>query len=121
MSFDGKNPFKIMRQTWRPGDFELEVLSGGRVLTHSDAQHIRLDADGSHRTVTLPDPRKGSWFWIVNGSGTSHNLLVKQANGTTALLTIEQNESAIVYCERDRADGGSVGWSLFAIIAIAIA
>lgn len=120
MAFTGKNPFKIMRQTWRPGDFELEVLSGARTLTHSDAQHIRLDAGGGAKTVILPDPRKGSWFWIVNGSDAAENLNVKQANGTTALLSIEQNESAIVYCENDRADGGSVGWSLFAVIAIAI-
>ena len=109
-----------MRQVWRPGDFEVETLSGGRTLTHKDAQHIKLDAGGAHKTVILPNPRKGSWFWIFNGSDGAENLNVKQANGTTALLSIEQNESAIVYCESDRADAGSVGWSLFAVIAIAI-
>ena len=120
MSIDGKNPYKIMRQTWRPGDFQVAVLSGARTLTHQDAQHIKLDPDGTDRTVILPNPRAGSWFWIFNGAGSAKDLDVKQANGTTALLSIEQNESAIVFCERDRADEGSVGWSLFAVIAIAI-
>tara|TARA_R100000152_G_C6775961_1_gene204751 strand:+ start:1756 stop:2121 length:366 start_codon:yes stop_codon:yes gene_type:complete len=120
MSFDGKNPFKIMRQTWRPGDYEVETLSGARTLTHQDAQFIKLDAGGGDKTVILPNPRAGSWFWIFNGSDAAEDLNVKQANGTTALLSIEQNESAIVFCERDREDAGSVGWSLFAVIAIAI-
>tara|TARA_R110000824_G_scaffold197027_1_gene380295 strand:+ start:83 stop:448 length:366 start_codon:yes stop_codon:yes gene_type:complete len=120
MSFDGKNPFKVLRQTWRPGDFEVEVLSGARTLTHKDAQHIKLDPGGASKTVILPAPRAGSWFWIFNGANAAEDLDLKQSNGTTALVSVNQNESAIVFCENDRADVGSVGWTLFAIVGIAL-
>ena len=43
MSFDGKNPFKILRQTWNPGGWEKETLSGNRTLKHDDAQMLGLD------------------------------------------------------------------------------
>ena len=95
MSFDGKNPFKILRQTWNVGGYEKETLTGNKTLTHSDAQVIGLNCGtGGGRDVILPAPRKGAWFWIFNQSTDADNLAVKQADGSTALATINQTKVA---------------------------
>ena len=49
MAFDGKNPFKILRQTWNPGGYAKETLAGNRTLTQLDAQVIGLDCGGDGR------------------------------------------------------------------------
>lgn len=121
MSFDGKNPFKIPRQTWNPGGWEIETLAAPRVMTHDDAQMIAFDpASGAHRVVTLPNPRKGAWFWIFNHADAAENLLLRQADGTTVVGTVNQNESALVFSPADDEDDGSTGWSLLAIVAISL-
>ena len=120
MSFSGSNPFKIMRQTWNPGGYEKETLSGTKTLTHSDAQVIGLDCGAAGRDVVLPAPRKGAWFWIFNHSSAARNLAVKQADGSTALATINQNESGIFFCAADAADDANDGWDLMGLITIAM-
>ena len=76
MSFDGKNPFKILRQTWNPGGWEKETLAGNRTHKHDDAQMLGLDCGGSGRDVFLAAPRKGAWVWIFNQSDAAENLSV---------------------------------------------
>jgi hypothetical protein len=120
MSFDGKNPFKIMRQTWNPGGWEKETLAGNRTLKHDDAQMLGLDCDGTGRDVYLAAPRKGAWIWIFNQSSTAKNLSVKQADASTALATINQNESGLFYCDADAADDSASGWKLMALLTIAL-
>ena len=120
MSFDGKNPFKIPRPLWAPGGFEQETLSGDRVLTHLDAQHIGLDPGGAHRDVALPKPRKGAWFWIFNRADAAENLVIQQADASTTLATANQGESALVFCDADAADDSASGWTLMAIIPATI-
>ena len=66
MAFDGKNPFRILRQTWNPGGWEKETLAANKTLTHSDAQMLALDCGGLGRDVYLAAPRKGAWVWIFN-------------------------------------------------------
>ena len=51
MAHDGKNPFKILRQTWNPGGWEKETLTGNKTLKHDDAQMLGLDCGGSGRDV----------------------------------------------------------------------
>ena len=118
MSFDGKNPFKILRQTWNPGGYQLITLGAAKTLTHSDAQMLGLDPGGSNRTITLPAPRKGAWFWIFNRADGAENLLIAQADDSTTLATVNQNESAIVFCAADAADDSASGWSLLAVVPI---
>ena len=120
MSFDGKNPFKILRQTWNPGGWEKETLAGNKTLSHSDAQIIGLNCGGDGRDVILPAPRKGAWFWIFNQSTDADNLAVKQADGSTALATINQNESGLFFCDADAADDANDGWDLMGLITIAM-
>ena len=121
MSFDGKNPFKILRQTWNVGGYEKETLTGNKTLTHSDAQVIGLNCGtGGGRDVILPAPRKGAWFWIFNQSTDADNLAVKQADGSTALAPINQNESGIFFCDADAADDSNSGWDLMGLITIAM-
>jgi hypothetical protein len=119
--FTGKNPFKIMRQTWNPGGWEIETLEAPRVMTHDDAQMIAFDPnDVGHRVVTLPAPRKGAWFWIFNHAGAAENLLLRQADGTTVVGTVNQDESALVFCPADDEDEGAAGWLLLAVVAISL-
>ena len=120
MSFDGKNPFKILRQTWNPGGYEIETLAGTRTLKHDDAQMLGLDAGGGARNVVLPAPRKGAWFWIFNRSDAAENLTIQQADASTTAATVNQNESAILFCDADAADDSASGWTLMAIVAIAL-
>ena len=120
MAFDGKNPFRIPRQTWNPGGWEKETLEGNKTLTHSDAQMLALDCDGSGRDVYLAAPRKGAWVWIFNHSDAAENLSVKQADCSTALATINQNESGLFYCDADAADDAAAGWKLMALLTIAL-
>ena len=119
MSFDGKNPFKIMRQTWNPGGWEIETLAGNRVLKHDDAQMIAFDPAAA-RDLTMPAPRKGAWFWVFNHANAAEDISVFQANGSTALATISQNESALFFAPADDEDEGATGWSLLAIVAISL-
>jgi hypothetical protein len=118
MSFDGKNPFKIMRQTWNVGGFEAITLGASKTLTHADAQNLFLNGGGSNRTITLPAPRKGAWFKLYNSGSTAHNLLVAQADDSTTLVTVNQDEMAIVFCPADAADDSASGWSLGCVVNI---
>lgn len=120
MSFDGKNPFRVLRQTWNPGGWEKETLAGNKTLTHSDAQMLALDCGGSGRDVFLAAPRKGAWIWIFNHSDAAENLSVKQADGSTPLATINQNESGLFYADADAADDSASGWKLMALLTIAL-
>jgi hypothetical protein len=120
MSFDGKNPFKVLRQTWNPGGWEKETLAGNKTLTHSDAQMLALDCGAAGRDVYLAAPRKGAWVWIFNHTTTAKNLSVKQADGSTPLATINQNESGLFYCDADAADASASGWKLMALLTIAL-
>ena len=120
MSFDGKNPFKILRQTWNPGGWEKETLAGNKTLKHDDAQMLALDCGGSGRDVFLAAPRKGAWVWIFNHSTDADNLHVNQADGSTLLAAINQNESGLFYADADAADNSASGWKLMALITIAL-
>lgn len=75
---------------------------------------IKIDPGGSARNVTLPAEtgRTGVLYWIFNGADAAENLVVKDSGGTTK-VTINQNESAIVYCT-----GSS--YTLVAVVAIAL-
>ena len=120
MAFTGKNPFKIMRQMWSVGGFEKQTLAGALTLTHKSAQFLGLDPGGSGRTITLPAPQEGAFFVIFNRADGAENLLIAQADDATTLVTINQNEAALVYALDDKAAAATDGWEVMATWAIAL-
>ena len=122
MAYDGKNPFVIPRPIRQPGGFTLETIAGTRTLTFKDSQFIGL-ASGAPRQVILPveGARKGAFFWIANKSAGADAITLLQPDGSTNVCTISQNEAAMVFCDADGEAAGASGWSLFALVAIAIA
>ena len=115
MAYDGKNPFKVARPLWQAGGHSFETLAADKTLTHADAQYLALDAGGGHRNVDLPAPRKGASFWIANRSDAAENLVIRQADASTTLATLNQNESGMFFCSADAEDDANDGWTLFVI------
>jgi hypothetical protein len=121
MAYTGKNPFKVTRPLYLVGGFEATTATGDIVLTGKSAQYQAIDPGGSARNVDLPEPIKGGFFHIANKADAAEDITVRQADGSTTLVTISQNETAIVYAEDDKADDAADGWSLFMILTGAIA
>lgn len=91
-----------------------EALSGAKTLSPGDSQFQRLDPDGSARDVNLPPEgsSQGLWYYVLNTANAAENLVVKDDGGST-IVTVSQNEAAIVVC-----DGTS--WEHMGIITIAL-
>tara|TARA_R100001163_G_C5051588_1_gene188380 strand:- start:339 stop:704 length:366 start_codon:yes stop_codon:yes gene_type:complete len=115
MAFTGKNPFKIPRPLSQPGAFEATTAAGDIVLTGTSAQYQAIDPGGSGRNVDLPAPVHGGWYFIANKADAAENIAVRQADGSTTLVTLNQNDSAIVYALDDKAEDAADGWALFMV------
>jgi len=92
------------------------TLSGDLVVTVKHPTILKLDPGGATRDVTLEAEAgaAGRLRWIVNAANAGgENLLVKEDSGVTTIATINQNESAVVYCD-------GTDWTLIAIVAAAI-
>lgn len=102
------NPVKI------GSGYDDQTLTGNLVLASDDPQFQRIDPGGSARDVTLPaeGASEGLFFWILNTANAAENLVVKDDGGST-VVTISQNEAAVVVCD------GS-GWDHMGIITIAL-
>ena len=120
MAFTGKNPFKIPRPLLQPGAFEATTAAGDIVLTGTSAQYQAIDPGGSGRNVDLPAPVHGGWYFIANKADASENIAVRQADGSTTLVTINQNEAALVYALDDKAADAADGWEVLAVWTIAL-
>ena len=116
MAFTGKNTFKIPRPIAQPGAFEAATAAGDITLTGLSAQYQAIDPGGSHRNVDLPAPNDGAWYWIANKADGAENLVVRQADASTTLATLNQSDTALFYAENDKADDAADGWSLFMVI-----
>jgi len=91
------------------------TLSGDLTVTVKHPMILKLDPGGSARNVTLEAEAgcPGRVRWIVNAADVGgENLVVKDDGGST-VATINQNESAVVYCD-------GTAWSLIAVVAIAL-
>ena len=92
------------------------TLSGDLVVTVKHPMILKLDPGGATRDLTLEAEAgcPGRVRWIVNAADVGgENLLVKEDSGVTTIATINQNESAVVYCD-------GTNWTLIAIVAIAL-
>lgn len=96
------------------GGFYSGTLSGALTMDGTYGNIVKLDPGGAHRDVTLPaeEGRSGALFWIVNAADAAENLVVKDDAANT-IVTINQNESAVVSCN-------GTAWSLVAVVAIAL-
>jgi len=92
----------------------VETLAANKTLTTADANFQKLDPGGSARDVTLPAEASstGSVFYIMNAADAAENLVVKD-DGASTIVTINQNEAAIVIC-----DGTS--WVHMGVLTIAL-
>ena len=121
-SFTGKNPFIIPRPQRYPGGFNAETLTGTHALTYRDSQFQALDPGGASRNLNMPaeGSRLGHFFWIANKANAAETLYCNQADGSTTIVNIDQNEAALIYATADGAAAGTSGWTLFAVFTIAI-
>lgn len=74
------------------------TLTGTLTMTAQFRNLLRLDPGGAGRTVLLPPEQPGLCYFIANAADAAESLTVKDdANGTT-VVTIAQNQAAIVWC-----------------------
>jgi hypothetical protein len=99
-----------------------ETLAGAKTIDDDDAMILKLDPAGAARDVNLPaegeiDPA-GRMYWIVNAADAAENLVVKNDGGDT-IVTISQNESAMVY-NAGKSGGTESSWVLICLPQIAL-
>lgn len=96
------------------GLMQVETLTGNVTLTPAYPSMLKLDPGGSSRNVTLEAEAdsNGAVRFFVNAADAAENLVIKDDAAST-IVTINQNEAAIVYC-----DGTS--WLLFCVLTIAL-
>ena len=93
-----------------------ETLGAARILTEAEFRDygvIDLDCGGSSRNVDLPAQSAaitGSQVRIRNSSDAAETITLRLTAGGTTIATIDQNESALVYCE------GSVAPTFVAVV-----
>lgn len=96
------------------GGFVSETLTGATTVDGTYGNFVKMDPGGASRNVTLPaeEGRKGAWFFFANAADAAENLVIKDDAANT-IVTINQNEGAVVWC-----DGAA--WNLFAVWTIAL-
>jgi len=77
-----------------------ETLAGTKTLLPQDAQFQLLDADGSHRDVTLPaeEASQGLFFVIKNVTASTYNLVVEN-DAAGSIDTISPSSFGIFVCD----------------------
>lgn len=101
---------------------EVETLAGAKTIDDDDRMVLKLDPGGAARDVNLPaegeiDPA-GRLYFIVNAADAAENLVVKNDGGDT-IVTISQNESAMVY-NAGKSGGTESSWVLICLPQIAL-
>lgn len=89
------------------------TAAGTVTMTNQYRNILKIDPGGAGRTVLLPPEEDGLCYWIVNAADAAENLTVKEDSNTTTVVTINQNESAVVVCM------GST-WILIGVLSTAI-
>jgi len=92
--FSGKPFFQIPRPIRRKGFLNVETISGHKTLTARDSYLQVIDGQSTTRHIILPLELDGTSYHIKN-NGSSNNLLVKNAAGST-VATIAVGNNLIV-------------------------
>lgn len=85
----------------RSAGIRTATLAGEDTLTKNSATVQVLDPDGAARDVLLPPEADslGRIMIIINTAGGAENLVVKEDSDTTTIVTVSQNERAILFCD----------------------
>lgn len=80
---------------------DTKTLAATKTLTCDDAFYQVLDPDGADRDVVLPKEAasKGLRFLIRNAADAAEVLTIMASDGSTAVCTPTQNETAELYCD----------------------
>jgi hypothetical protein len=89
------------------------TLAGTYTMTAQYRNIQKLNTSGANRNVLLPPEEDGMFYWFVNAATAAENLVVKDDSGVTTVVTINQNEEAIVYC-------AGTTWVLLRVATIAL-
>jgi len=98
LSLVSDGAIKLSGRVWFH-DANTETLSGNRTLLITDYMLQFIDPDGA-RTITLPAEASsaGLVFIIANAAGGAEDITV-QDDAPATVVTIGQNESAMVFCD----------------------
>jgi hypothetical protein len=81
------------------GAYSSVTASGTVTLDATYGNFVKIDPDGSGRTVLLPAEVNGDWFYIENTAASSASLTVKEHTNTTTIGTLAQNKCAFFVCD----------------------
>lgn len=75
------------------------ITDGAATLTVA-SNPIQIMVPTANRNITLPAvaASKNLWFWFVNQSAGSFNMVIKDA-GSTTIITVGQNKSGVCFCD----------------------
>jgi hypothetical protein len=84
-----------------PGYINRQSLSGNLTLTSSDSRNQSLDPNGASRNVLMPPEANiaGEKFYFSNRAGAAEDLVIKDDSDTSTIVTISQNEGAVVWSD----------------------
>lgn len=90
------------------------TLTGALTMGTAYPPILKLDANGASRNVTLEpeEESEGLSHWIVNAATGAFNLVILDDAAAT-IVTINQNEGALVYCD-------GTAWTLIHVQTIAL-
>lgn len=88
------------------------TLTGGVTMTTQYRNVQKMDPGGASRTILLPPEEDGLFFWFINAADAAENLVI-QNDAAGAVVTINQNEEAFVYC-------AGTTWHLLRVATIAL-
>ena len=80
-----------------------QTLTGAYTVTGAMPDILELDPGGASRNVTLPADAvglRGRVFYIFNSADAAENLVMKQSDGSTTVITIGQGKAGLVWLSR---------------------
>lgn len=95
--YNAKQQFTIPRQIVLKNGVNVETLANDKTLDKASSMIQILNADGSDRTINLPPVKDGMIFFIVNQSGTPHDLNVTKPD--TSVISVEDGKTLLIACD----------------------
>ena len=93
------------------GSVGVITLAAAYTITADHPMILRIDPGGAARDVTLPATglsTRGLVFVIFNDADAAENLVLKQSNGSTTVITIGQGKAGIVF--NDGSASATTSW-----------
>lgn len=77
----------------------VQTLGGDFVMSAGMPNVVMIDPGGAARDVRLPAEARGLWFIIINTANAAEALTVTDDGDTGTVVTIAQNQIAMVHCD----------------------